>query len=79
MSTKEFTVKRYHKNKLDFVVIVVQKIFTVDVVFASFYKPRLTVIRRTDRQINSYSYRCTILKYYLNKASDVQLEPTRNN
>ena len=63
MSTKEFTVKRYHKNKFDFVVIVVQKIFTVDVVFASFYKPRLTVIRRRDRQINSYSYRRTILKY----------------
>ena len=55
--------ERYHKNKFDFVVIVVQKILTVDVVFASFYKPQLTVINRTVRQINSYSYRSTILKY----------------
>ena len=63
MPTKEFTVNRYHKNKFDFVVIAVQKIFTVDVVFSSIYKPQLTVIRMTDRQIDSYSYRITTLEY----------------
>ena len=63
MPTKEFTVNRYHKNIFDFVVIAVQKIFTVDVVFSSIYKPQLTVIRMTDRQIDSYSYRITTLEY----------------